>query len=140
MKPHSPVFFYCKRSFCRVEKLAVQELLDSPQLRIHEVHQVRWLAIYRAVDTIYCSQDALSTFFHNERDATAQGYAKKLSQKEFVHATYLLMDLLPLITKLSLFFQRKDLDLPLSPVQVNLCMKDLQRLNYYGAGHVYARA
>ena len=129
------IFYYFKRSSCRVEKLrAVQELLDSPQLRIREVHQVRWLAIYQAVETIYRSLDALITFFHNEKDATAQGYAKKLSQKDFVHVTYLLMDVLPVITKLSLFFQRKDLDLPLIPVQVDLCIKDLQKLKDDGAG------
>ncbi len=57
------------------------------------------------------------TFFHNEKDATAQGYAKKLSQKDLFHVTYLLMDVLPVITKLSLFFQRKDLDLPLRPAK-----------------------
>jgi len=53
---------------------------------------------------------SLITFFATEdaKDATAKGYARKISERDFVDTVYMLMDVLPIISKLSLLFQRKN--------------------------------
>jgi hypothetical protein len=32
----------------------IQKLLDEATLKIREVHEVRWMSIYKAVETVYC--------------------------------------------------------------------------------------
>lgn len=86
------------------------------------------MAIYQAVEAIYRCFDSLLTYFAGQKDAAAQGYGKKIVQLDFVYTTYMLMDVLPIITKLCLLFQKKDLDLPIIQVTVRHCLNDLQEL------------
>ena len=123
------IFYFFKRSALRVGILKeVQEILEEPTLKVKEVHDVRWMTIYQAVETVYRTLDSLITYFANNPDASATGYGKKLSHQDFVHTTYMLMDVLPVVSKLCLLFQRKDLDLPIIQVAVNTCISDLESL------------
>ncbi|XP_013403277.1 zinc finger protein 862-like [Lingula anatina] len=48
------IFYYFKASSVRVNRItAIQELLDEPILKCNEVHEVRWLPYYKAIETIY---------------------------------------------------------------------------------------
>lgn len=77
---------------------------------------------------VYRSLDSLLTFFHNETCAKGKGFYNKLIQHDFVGATYLLMDVLPIISKLCLVFQKKDLDVSMVEVHVDHCFAELQKL------------
>lgn len=78
-----------------------------------EVHQIRWLSFYTALDAIYRTLDSLLTFFGQspDTDNKALGLKKRLGEDFFVQMTYTMMDVLQPVMKLSLYFQRKDVDI-----------------------------
>lgn len=61
------IFYYFKKSALRNEKLkAIQEVLKEPKMKYKEIHQVRWLSFYKALETLYLTWDSLVTFFEQE--------------------------------------------------------------------------
>ncbi|XP_070205903.1 zinc finger protein 862-like [Littorina saxatilis] len=126
------LFYYFKASSSRVSALEkIQELLESPQLKMKEVHNVRWLSFYNALDTVFRSLDPLLTYLgHADRskDPKAIGLKKKfiyfllgtivlqIATQKFVVLTHFLMDVIPVVTTLNQFFQKEDIDLPLVKV------------------------
>jgi len=124
------LFYYFKGSACRTQKLAkVQSILDEPQLKVKEIHQVRWLSFYTALETIYRTLDSLLTYFDSaeaRKDPKAVGLYKKMASKHFIYITYLMMDVMPIVTALSQLFQKKDLVIALAPLSVQQCIRDMQ--------------
>ena len=52
-------YYYFKKSAVRNEKLReIQEVLNEPTLRCKEVHAVRWLSFYKALQTVYFTWDS----------------------------------------------------------------------------------
>ena len=113
----------------------MQELLNEPNLKVKEVHEVHWMSIYKAVETVYRSIDSLISLFSTEKDAKPKGFAKKLGNSDFISTTYMLMDILPIITELCMVFQKTDLDVFTVQVSVQQCIKDLER--YKGGDHLH---
>ena len=95
-------------------------------MKVKEVHEVRWMSIYKAVETVYRSLDSLLSVFSTDKDPKAKGYSKKLGNSDFISTTYMLMDVLPIITELCLVFQKTDLDVSLVQVSVEQCLRDLE--------------
>ncbi len=59
------LFYHFKRSANRADGIkTIQQLLDEPQLKYSEVHEVRWLSFYKA-------------YFAQQSDPRSKGYAKK---------------------------------------------------------------
>ena len=52
---------------------AVQKVLKEPTLKYREVHQVRWLSFYQALDAVYRTLDSLVSFFSTATDVKASG-------------------------------------------------------------------
>lgn len=130
------IFYFFKASANRVTKLsAIQDVLDEPNLKIKEVHEVRWLSTYIAVQTVYRTLDSLLTFFSSDADAKSKGYAKKMIQYDFIASTYLLMDVLPIVSEMSLVFQKKDLDISQVKVQVDHTKSALGKIKSGEAEH-----
>ena len=75
---------------------------------------------------MYRCLDSLLSFFAQRTDAKAKGIAKKLSSEDFIRATHYLMDIIPTITKLSLLFQKKELDIAIVPLQIENTINDLK--------------
>ena len=80
------LYYHFSKSAKRVAGLkAIQEILESPKLKIKEMHSVPWVAFYSALETVYRCWDALVTYFANHKnDAKAVGFLKKLTQIENV--------------------------------------------------------
>ena len=123
------MFYFFKHSANRTTRLTeIQTLLDDPKLKIKEVHEVRWLSVYLAVQTVYKCLDSLITFFSTDTDAKAKGYGKKLIQQDFIASTYMLMDVLPIVSELCLVFQKSDLDVSMVKVSADHCKMALVNL------------
>lgn len=57
------LYKYFKDAPNRIQKFSsIQQVLESPQIRMKEVHEIRWLAFYNALDAVYRSLDALLTY------------------------------------------------------------------------------
>ena len=94
------IFYYFKASAVRTHKLSdIQTLLDEPTLKVKEIHQVIWMSVFIAVQTIYKTLD-----FKQDKDAKGKGYQKKIIQHDFIATTFLLMDVLPVVSQLCLMF------------------------------------
>ncbi|XP_060078766.1 zinc finger protein 862-like [Ylistrum balloti] len=75
------IYYYFKYSPNRVASLSeIQKVLNDPQLRYKEVHSVRWLSFYNALETVHRTLDSLLTYFAetvNSKDPKAAGLKKK---------------------------------------------------------------
>ena len=134
------IFYYFKHSSVRVEKMKeIQNLLEDPVLRYTEVHDVRWLSFYKAIETIYRTMTSLITFFGQEKNPKGIGLSKRIEKYEFVACTYLMMAVLPIVTALSMIFQKKDLDVTVVDVGVKNCLSDLDKLKAGDTENTYLK-
>ncbi|XP_078325905.1 uncharacterized protein LOC144622835 [Crassostrea virginica] len=52
----------------------------------------------------------------------------QMATLKFISLTHILMDIIPIVSKLNLFFQREITDIALIKVQIDHCISDLKRL------------
>ena len=86
------------------------------------------------MNAVFRTLDALIIYFDSrikERDPKAVGLYKKMTNKEFMFIIYMMMDVLPIVSKLCLVFQKQDLDVAYAKVALDQCMADLEK---YKAG------
>ena len=108
------LYYYFKKSTCRKEELSkIQKVLELPEVKIKEVHEVRWFACYSALNAIYLSWKALVVYFKdikkpNEKEKTL---LKDLTDVKFIGTMHTLMDIIPAFTQLNIIFQKQDLDI-----------------------------
>lgn len=76
------LYYYFKQSASRCSKFqSIQEILDSPKLKVKEVHGVRWLSFFDALETVYRTLEALLTYFDDQSkqsDPKAAGLRSKV--------------------------------------------------------------
>ena len=86
------IFYFFKSSSLRHDRLEnIQKLLDEATLKIREVHEVRWMSIYKAVETVYYCMDSLITIFSTDKEPKTEGYGKKNRQLR-LYINYILVD------------------------------------------------
>ena len=116
------LYYYFSKSATREQELQnIQIVLNSKALKYKEVHAVRWLSVYQAVEAVYKTIDPLLAYLHQReraKDPKSKGLLKKMATTEFVYLTYLLMDVLSLVSKLCLTFQKQDLDVATAKVHI----------------------
>jgi hypothetical protein len=77
------LFFYFKASPSREQKRhQVQTILNHPVLKYKEIHAVRWLSCYEAVEALYITIDPLLSYLHQRvaaKDPKSKGLLKKMA-------------------------------------------------------------
>ncbi len=107
------LFYYFKKSANRTAALAgIQKVLDSEQVKLKEVHEVRWFAFYDALHSVFLNWKSLVTYFKglkkpNEKE---KEMLQKLTDYRFVAVLHMLMDVIPSFTQLNIIFQQQNLD------------------------------
>ena len=100
------MYFFFHNSAVRYNRLrTVYALLDDDNLiTLKRPHAVRWLSLHQAVSAIHSSWAALVTTFGEEalNNDQARGYLRQVDKFIFIVLTCILVDILPLFTKLSL--------------------------------------
>lgn len=123
------IYYYFKGSHCRSDKLkAIQEILDSPLLKVKEIHDVRWFAFYDSLRVIYQCLEALAQTFNAAKDPKAKGLYKAITAYSFVALSYFLIAIIPVVTRLNMKFQRSDLDISMVGPSVQLTIHELDVL------------
>lgn len=125
------VYYYFHKSPTKSDALEeVQKVLDDPVLKYKEVHAIRWLSFFLALETVYKTLDSLITLFESrkQQDPKAVGLLKKVAQEMFIKLSYSMMDWLQPIMALSLFFQQKNIDISVVKVNVETCITDLEKM------------
>ena len=79
------IYKYIKKSSARVGTLkAIQNVLDLQQVKIKEVHEIRWCSFYEALSAVYRCWPALIKFFQDEvekKTSSGTKSANKFSTK-----------------------------------------------------------
>ena len=91
------------------------------------IHSVRWLSLDRAVRVLYRTYPALVTALEHEAtsNATAKGLLHEVQQYKFIMLTHLLLDILPVLTRLSKAFQTESADFSVMSPMVESTVESL---------------
>ena len=107
-------------------------MMEEPVLCLKKAAFTRWLSHDQAVATIRKTLKSLLTTLVREvaenYDAVARGLLHAMKSYNFIASVYLLSDVLPKLTSLSLVFQREDVDLTTVRPQVNATISSLNLL------------
>jgi hypothetical protein len=107
------LFRYFKKSSSRTAELKqIQNVLDSDEYSMKEVHEIRWMAFYSALYAVYHSWKALVCYFekHKKDSKTCAYMYENLTHYKFVAMLYFLMDIIPSLASVSMTFQKQQLD------------------------------
>ena len=104
---------------------AIQDILDSPQLKVKESHDMQWFAFYDSLKAIFQCWEALAQTFNAAKALKAKGLYKAITAYSFVALTYFLKDVFSVVTALNLKFQRQDLDISVISPSVRLTIHEI---------------
>ena len=71
------------------------------------------MSFFEALDAVYRTLDPLLTYLHNRqasKDPAAKGLLKFMASTQFFYITHMMMDIIPIVSKLCLTFQSDELD------------------------------
>ena len=91
---------------CELEE--IQKILDDPQVKMKQCHEIRWIACYEAVHSIYKTWTSLVTFF--KKHPSDKNFLEKLTNFKFLTTLYMMMDILPSVAQMSMSLQKQDVD------------------------------
>ena len=102
----SQLFYFYQNSPVRMSGLkAIQELLETPTLKLKRAADTRWLSHESACRTLVKVLPAVLVSLGREAeergDALAHGLSKVVRQYNFIATLYMMCDILPVITRLS---------------------------------------
>ena len=110
----------------------IQKIMDEPVLHLKKAIHTRWLSHDQAVTAIRRTLPSLLTTLEKEvaekNDAVARGLVHAVKSYNFVATLYLLSDVLPHLSSLSLVFQRESVDLCIVEPQVAAAIATLKHL------------
>jgi len=113
-KTFTDLFYYFHQSSKRAGELTeIQKILNSPELKIKEVHEIRWLAFYDALNTVFRSWPALVKYFdaHKNDSKATRSLHEKLTDYRFLACCHMMKDIIGPLSQLCLIFQKQNLDL-----------------------------
>ena len=105
---------------CELEE--IQKILDDPQVKVRECHEIRWLSFSAAIAAILKTWKSLVTFFQRHTDSVSKSLLGKLTDYRFLTVLHMLMDVLPFVANVSLLLQKRDIDV----AAVHPALKDLE--------------
>ena len=112
----SAVYSFYKHSASRTNRLRqlTATLSEEDMTSLKQPCAVRWLSLHRAVESIKNNWPALVMELNEEAvggNAQAQGLLGQIQPYSFIALTHTLADVLPVMTKLNLVFQKEDVNL-----------------------------
>ena len=123
--------FYNNSAVRAAGLLAIQKLLDEPELKVLQPSSTRWLStgncVVRLKKILGSIIISLGREFEERGDAAA-GLNKFLSEYQFIATLLLFCDVLPTINRLSKIFQDQDVDYALLATVVESTKNALSKL------------
>ena len=123
------LYKYFDKSANRASELKeIQKVLDSPQLKIKEVHEIRWLAFYDALWAVFHSYKVLVAYFQkNGKSQQEKELLRKLTDYRFVAAMHMMMDIISHLSQLCLLLQESHLDIAAIKPAIQNTLSSIQR-------------
>ena len=117
MKQYQLYVNYIYKYYCLAKKKTgklkeIQSILQLAKIKFYEVFHTQWLLFEGAIDAIVSSLDPLYTVLIEDSnlDPTAKSILNFMVAFNFLATTYLLADVLPVLARLSRWFQRSHVD------------------------------
>ena len=115
---HNLFSFYPKNSPVRLFGLhAIEAILDDPKIKLNEAKDVRWLSHDTAITSLLRIIPSVITSLDREASERGEPIASRLvwfvKTFNFIAMAHLLHKVLPHISRLSLIFQKEDVDFTL---------------------------
>ena len=122
------LYWFFQASAVRTAALkAIQDLLNSPSLKMKEAKDVRWLSHDQAVQTLRRTLPAVLTALEREgsekEEPVAIGLFKVMKSYEFVACLHLLCEILPHLSHLSRLFQAEYIQISTIRPYLSACIK-----------------
>ncbi|XP_070546128.1 uncharacterized protein C17orf113-like [Ptychodera flava] len=134
------IYNYFEYSASRYERLReLNRALDNADfLSLKQPCSVRWLSLSRAVKAIKCNWPALIMELDEDprNNPTADGILRQIKQFSVVALTHTLSDVLPVMERLNLVFQREDVNLSVVKPVVSATIASLAELRRNGMSGV----
>ena len=131
-KALTTLYWFFQASAVRTAGLkAIQEMFDTPSLKLKEAKDVRWLSHDLAVhmQTLRRSLPAVLTALEREGaehgEPVAMGLVKVMKCYQFVACLHLMSEVLPHLSHLSRFFQAEYIQLSMVRPYLNACIESL---------------
>jgi len=150
LKEHQQIltdlFYYFRGSPKRAARIQdIQILLEDPVLTYKELHSVRWLSYYNALQSVHRTIDSLLSYFTDvtqdvSKDPKANGLKKKIGTVKFISITALMMDAMAPVTILSQFLQTENVDVALVKVKLDVAIHDLKKIKEMKSSNLTALA
>lgn len=139
------LFYFYENSSVRSSGLkALQELLETPELKLKKTLDTRWLSHDAACHTFMKVLPAVIASLEREAEergeALAIGLSKVVQQYNFIATLYMMCDALPKVSRLSRIFQLSAIDMSQLNKHVSTTVESLNDLcNNPGAGEYFRK-
>ena len=117
----------------------VQEVLNTPQLKVTRAVDTRWLSHKSVISTLLRTLPAVLVYMYHQEDATGMGLYKVMATYSFFASLLLLDEVLYAVNRLSLAFQRSTIDLTTIPPLLNSTVQALERIKLESADSFKAK-
>lgn len=129
----SQLFYFYENSSVRMSGLkAIEQLLQTPELKLKKAGDTRWLSHDLACQSLMKVLPAVIASLEREAqergDALAHGLYKVVRNYNFVATLYMMNDVLPIVSRLSRTLQTSELDLSVLHGLVTSTTETLQQL------------
>ena len=88
-----------------------------------------------ALQTIHRCLDSIITYFGQDNTPKGAGIGKKVATEDFIKTTAFLVDVIPVVNRLSEYFQKRDIDVSFVPLAVQKCLADLNAMKIEDTVH-----
>ncbi len=127
------LFYFYENSSVRMSGLkSIEALLETPELKLKQPADTRWLSHDAACLTLVKVLPAVITSLEREAaergQALAVGLSRVVKQYKFLFTLYMMCDILPIVSHLSRVFQASTLDLSTLDKMVSSTIESLQLL------------
>ena len=106
----------------------IQEVMNSPELKMVKAVDTRWLSDKAAMNALLRCFPAVLVTLQQQSDPTAVGLVKIITQYNFVASLLLLDEVLSAVSRLSLAFKRASIDLTVISPLLSSAVGTLQNL------------
>ena len=89
-----------------------QKIFEHPELKLKEVFDIRLFSFYGTLETLYCTWQSLVAYMESQPNSDDKACAFNKSLKEFnvVATLYMMADVIPILTFMSLALQKEHVE------------------------------
>lgn len=114
----------------------IQSLMEQTPKKVLKLSTTRWLSLGNSVSNMESNWSSIISVLIEDKRPVAQGLLKQISSFMFLATTALLNDVMFIINKLSVTFQKQNIDFELIQTCVKACIANLESMKNKTGTHL----